>query len=327
MPAPVRGVSRPRSAGPGAGSLASMAGFTVEARGLHGPLPGGGAEGVTVAVEPLLGGEVQAPKQFFESRGGRLAMLRAAGVGTPRSRWWWAPVPAFLITHPTIGPVLVDTAFHSSVEARPAANLGRALARLSRARIGPRRSVAAQLRERDVDPTGLKHVVLTHLHFDHASGIAEYPNATFVLSEIEWRAATEASRPQLQGYRPAHFDYLFDYRTVSFEGQGVRSYASFGRTFDLFGDGSIRLAFTPGHSPGHCSVIARLRDRDFVIAGDAIYTRAQLGGGDPPPRPDDMHRWRRSVRELQQFARTYPDAIIVPGHDPERWAELEDRYE
>ena len=125
-------------------------------------------------------------------------------------------------------------------------------------------------------------------------------------------------RPFLRGYSHAHFDYLFDYRTVDFDRPGISSYASFGRTFDLFGDGSVRLAFTPGHTPGHCSVIARLRDRDFVIAGDAIYTYAQLEGGDPPPRPVDMHNWRRSLRELQQFARTYPQAEIVRGPRPRR---------
>ena len=75
------------------------------------------------------------------------------------------------------------------------------------------------------------------------------------------------------------------------------------------------------------SVIARLRDRDLVIAGDAIYTQTQLEGGDPPPRPLDMHRWRRSLRELQQFARTYPRAEIIPGHDPERWKSVAKSYE
>ena len=126
---------------------------------------------------------------------------------------------------------------------------------------------------------------------------------------------------------PAHYDYLFDYRTIDFDGAGISSYASFGRSFDLFGDGSVRLAYTPGHSAGHCSVIARLRDRDLVIAADAIYTQAQLEGGDPPPQPLDMHRWRRSLRELQQFHRTYPRAEILPGHDPERWKTVAKVYE
>lgn len=304
-----------------------MSKVKAEARPLGGPLPKGGSAGTTVTVEPLLGGEMQAPRGLLESKGGRLANLRMMGIGTPRSKWPWIPIPAFLITHPTAGPFLVDTAFHASVAAKPSANLGRLPASFGRPRIEPGKDVPSQLRERGIDSSQLGLVVMTHLHFDHTSGIAEFPSATFVLAEREWTAATTDPRPTLRGYRPSHFDYLFDYRTVDFDGPGISSYASFGRTFDLFGDGSIRLAFTPGHTEGHCSVIARLRDRDLVIAGDAIYTYAQLGGGDPPPRPVDMHNWQRSLRELQQFARTYPRALIIPGHDTEHWRTLEKRYE
>jgi glyoxylase-like metal-dependent hydrolase (beta-lactamase superfamily II) len=253
--------------------------------------------------------------------------MRALGIGTPRSKWVWAPVPAFLITHPTAGPILVDTAFHGSVAAKPAANLGRVMARVSRARVEPGRDVPSQLRERDIDARRLSTVILTHMHFDHTSGIADYPAATFVVSQREWDAATTDDRPTLRGYNPAHFDYLFDYRTVDFDGPTISSYASFGRTFDLFGDGSIRLAFTPGHTPGHCSVICRLSNRDLVIAGDAIYTYRQLEGGDPPPRPVDEHNWKRSLRELVQFKRTYPQAVIIPGHDADHWPTLDARYE
>lgn len=304
-----------------------MSNVKAEARPLPGPLPKGAKTGATVTVEPLLGGEVHAPRQFFESKGGRLATLRMMGVGTPRSKWLWAPVPAFLITHPSAGPLLVDTAFHGSVAARPSANLGRLMARLAHARLEPGGDLPSQLRKRGIDSGDLGLVVLTHLHFDHSSGIAEYPSATFVLAQREWEAATTDNRPYLRGYRPAHFDYLFNYRTVDFDGPGISSYASFGRTFDLFGDGSVRLAATPGHSAGHQSVICHLRDRDLVIAGDAIYTIGQLGDAPEPPRPLDRHNWRRSMRELQHFARTFPQAVILPGHDPEHWRTVERAYE
>ena len=93
--------------------------------------------------------------------------------------------------------------------------------------------------------------------------------------------------PALQGYRPAHYDFVFDYRTIDFQRGTVNSYATFGRTFDLFGDGSVRLAYTPGHTAGHMCVIARLAQRDFVIGGDCVYTYRQLEGAPPPPRPFD----------------------------------------
>ena len=189
------------------------------------------------------------------------------GVGTPRSQLAEAArSPPILIRHPVAGPFLVDTGLHASVAAKPAENLGRRSTRFSRPRSSPAQDLPAQLRERGVDPKSLRLVVMTHLHFDHTSGMSEFPSATFVITEAEWIAATTDSRPFLRGYRPAHYDYAFDYRTLSYDSDAISSYATFGRTFDLFGDGSVRLASTPGHSAGHQSVICRLRDRDLVIA-------------------------------------------------------------
>lgn len=298
----------------------------AEAKPLAGALAGGGAPGATVVVEPLLGGEMRVPRGLLEGGEGRVSRLRALGVGMPGSQRAWVPVPAFLIHHPNAGAVLVDAAIHPSVEAQPTANLGRAAAAFAGFRM-PHGDLSGQLRARGVDPKRVDTVVMTHLHVDHASGIAELPNATFVLSEREWEAATTVPRPLLHGYRRAHFDYLFDYRTIDFDGPLIDSYASLSRTFDLFGDGSVRLAFTPGHSAGHLSVVARLRAHDFVIAGDAVYTREQLRGRSVQPRAEDMHQWKRSRRELQRFAEGYPTAVIVPGHDPDAWAELKPRYE
>ena len=288
----------------------------AEAKPLTDSLPGGGSVGTTVTVEPLLGGEVRAPRQFFESDGGRLAMLKALGLGVSKSDRWWAPIPAFLIHHPKAGAVLVDTALHPSIATKPAANLGRAVA-LAKWRM-PAGDLPSQLRDRGVDPKSIETVVMTHLHVDHASGIAEFPNATFVLSDREWEAATTVARPLTHGYRRAHYDYLFDYRTIDFGGPLIDSYASFGRTFDLFGDGSVRLAFTPGHTDGHISVIARLRDHDFVIAGDAVWTADQLAGKNRPPRPEDEHQWERSRRELQRFSRGLPRCGGRPRPRPGR---------
>ena len=289
------------------------------------PLPGG-TQGATVAVEPLDTGWFEVPPAYLESAG-RMSSLRMLGIGTPRSRWLTIPVPSFLVTHPSAGPFMVDTGLHPSVTAKPTANLGRLVTSYAKPNLEPGKDVAAQLRSRGMDARDIKTVVMTHMHFDHTSAMSELASASFIVSEPEWDAATTTSRPFMHGYAHAHFDYAFDYRTVSFDGPTVDSYSSFGRTFDLFGDGSVRLAFTPGHTLGHMSLICRLKERDLVIAGDAIYTLGQLEDAAPPPRPEDPHTWRRSQQELKLFKRQYPQAVIIPGHDPETWAALEDRYE
>jgi N-acyl homoserine lactone hydrolase len=299
----------------------------ADKRALDEPLARG-TEGATVVVDVLECGRVTAPPQFFErAAGGRMGELRMLGPLTPRSSWWTVPCPAFLITHPSAGPFVVDTGLHPSVTSKPSANMGRTIAWYGKPELDAGEDLPAQLRSKGIDPKTINTVVMTHLHFDHASGMAEFAGASFILSDTEWEAATTGSRPFFHGYRTKQYDYAFDYRTIDFDGPSVGSYASFGRTFDLFGDGSVRLAYTPGHSAGHTSVICRLRDRDLVIAGDAIYTLAQLDDAAPPPRPEDPHTWRRSLQELQLFHRQYPQAVIIPGHDPRNWPELKQRYE
>ncbi|MGN6216265.1 MAG: N-acyl homoserine lactonase family protein [Solirubrobacterales bacterium] len=298
----------------------------VEPHPLHKPLAGG-SRGAAVAVEPLVAGHVKWPKAMMVSPGGRLLAAKLARALLTGKGAISVPVPAFLIRHPSAGAILVDTGLHPSVATDPKENFG-SLARFGGLVLKPGEDVPAQLRERGLDPGEVPVVVMTHLHLDHTSAISEFPNSTFVVSETEWRAAASGPNPLLNGYRRAHFDYAFDYRTVDFDRANVNSYAGFGRTFDLFGDGSVRLAYTPGHSAGHISVIARLAQRDFVIGGDCVYMLAQLDGSEPgQPRPQDAHNLRRSLQELRLFRRQFPDAVITPGHDPDFYARIERRYE
>jgi glyoxylase-like metal-dependent hydrolase (beta-lactamase superfamily II) len=299
----------------------------TEPKPLHEPLAGG-TPGATVAVEPLIAGSVTWPRTMMERPGGRfetLKLARALLSGSPAAT---VPCPAFLIRHPSAGAILVDTGLHPSIATDGKENFGSLATRFGHPALAAGEDVPAQLRKKGLDPGEIPIVVMTHMHIDHTSAISEFPNSTFVLSEVEWEAAASGPRPLLNGYRRVHFDYAFDYRTVDFDRGGIDSYATFGRTFDLFGDGSLRLAYTPGHSAGHTSVIARLGQRDFVIGGDATYTAAQLDGDAPlAPRPFDAHNYRRSLQELKLFKREFPNAIVTPGHDPEFFAALSGRYE
>ena len=299
----------------------------IEAKPLHEPLAGG-TPGATVSVEPILAGTITWPLTMMERPGGRLETLklvRSLLTGKPAAT---VPCPAFLIRHPSVGAILVDTGLHPSVATDGEENMGRLAARFGNPALAAGADVPAQLRNRGLDPGEIPIVVMTHMHLDHTSAISEFPNSTFVLSEVEWEAATTGSKPLLNGYRRAHFDYAFDYRTIDFDRGGIDSYASFGRCFDLFADGSVRLAYTPGHSAGHISLILRLKERDFVIGGDAVYTEGQLDGSAPlAPRPFDAHNYRRSIQELKLFKREYPGAIVTPGHDPSFYAKLGARYE
>jgi glyoxylase-like metal-dependent hydrolase (beta-lactamase superfamily II) len=300
--------------------------MAAEPRRAELPLPGG-RDGATVRVHPLLCGRMLAPPALFHREEGRLARMKAYGIRVPRDELIDVPVQAFLVEHPGAGPVLVDTGFHPAVAVEPKGAMGRAGGLVFKEiRMDPEQSVQAHLRERGIDPATVRTVVMTHLHSDHASGIAEFPGATFVVSAEEWDAASKGR--DLEGYVRRQYDHGFDWRTIGFEReQALDSYATFGRAADLFGDGSVRLLFTPGHTAGHCSVLLRLRGRELLLTGDAAYTQRTIRETALPYLMDDEHRFKRSLREIQLFAENNPGAVVITGHDMPAWRVLDSVYE
>src|SRR5262245_15103214 len=212
-------------------------GISVEPTPLHEPLAGG-TRGATVAVEPLIAGHVDFPREMMVSPGGRFVTAKLAKALFLGSDSNVVPVPAFLIRHPSAGAILVDTGLHPSIATDPRQNFGSLGTRFGSPTLEAGEDVPSQLRKRGFESGEAPIVVMTHLHLDHTSAISEFPHATFVVSATEWQAAAHGSSPMTNGYRRAHYDYAFDYRTVDFSRDNIDSYASFGRTFDLFGDGS-----------------------------------------------------------------------------------------
>jgi glyoxylase-like metal-dependent hydrolase (beta-lactamase superfamily II) len=283
----------------------------------------GGREGATVVLHPMICAEMASPPDFMAMTGGRFKALRS--MRSPREGWIAVPIVAFLVEHPGVGRILIDTGFHPSVAVDPKQNLGRLYARLFEIDMKPERAIPAQLRSRGIDPSEIKVVVMTHLHHDHASAISEFTEATFVLGEGEW-ASFMAPRPAFRGYVRSHAAHAVDYREVVYSGRAIDSYSTFGRSFDLFGDGSVRLVYTPGHSEGHQSLVLRLKDREALVAGDAIYFLKTLTDERRGFAMADEHNWRRSLREVQLYHRENPDALVIPGHDPDVWSKLEPSY-
>jgi N-acyl homoserine lactone hydrolase len=285
----------------------------------------GGVEDAGVVVHPLRVAQMLAMPHFLQRPSGPLATLRGLGVHTPRSRWTPVPILAYLVEHPGAGPVLVDTGFPAAVADEGARALGRAAALAYRVEMRRDEVVTEQLRARGVDPIDVKVVVMTHLHYDHASAVADFPQATFIVDADEWRAAHSGGFTR--GYAPKLFAHSFDWREIDFDDPRVTSFATFGRTVDLFGDGAIRLLSTPGHSKGHMSVLVRLESgRELLLTADAAYARRTIDEELVPVLVDDVHRYRRSLREIRRYLEQTPSAEVICGHDAEGWPDVRERY-
>ena len=286
---------------------------------LEAPLPGG-SKGAEVPVHPLLTAEAPAGEVYFERPRGRLAMARgfAQLLRTPKAERLDLPLPAFLVEHPTAGLFMIDTGvspLHAQQRAQD--DVGRAAATLFSARMRPDQAAGEQVRALGHDPPAIGLVVMTHLHWDHLGGAEQFPGAEFLAARAEW-----ADPPSMtKGTVPRHREAVRRWRLLD-DAAPSEPHRGLSRTWDLFGDGSVRLAWTPGHSPGHLSVVLRLRGgRPCLLTADAAYTRDTIEARQVPLLCPDVPTYLRSLDELRAYVAQAPDALVLAGHDPYRWAE------
>jgi len=166
----------------------------------------------------------------------------------------------------------------------------------------------AQLGRLGIEPGGIRYVVQTHPHIDHTGALGHFPGATVVVHARELEAARAAESPAGSGY--VHADY---------DRPELRWQAASGQ-LDLFGDGTIRLIETPGHSAGHMSLLLALEEAGPVLlTADAADNRAQWEGRAHPRALFSREQAAQSLELLRRLA-DQTKALIVHGHDPENWA-------
>ena len=274
-----------------------------------------------VEVDVMVTAWLRMPHGYVFRADGGNRVTQALGVVRPGGETLRAPCLAYVVRHPTAGTILVDTGFHPDARESLRADFGARMALVFRGLDHPGQSYEEQLRDRGVEPTEVERVVMTHLHVDHTSGMRLLPNARFVCSREEWRAATGRGAGG-RGYVAGHLPAEERMDLVDLEARG-EPHGPFATTIDLLGDGSIRLISTPGHTRGHMSLLLRVAgDRQVLIVGDAVYTLRSMREEILPMLTYGDDVYLRSLRELKAFAEQEPDAILVPTHDPEAWREL-----
>jgi glyoxylase-like metal-dependent hydrolase (beta-lactamase superfamily II) len=222
-------------------------------------------------------------------------------------------VPVFLIEHPK-GLVLVDTGLNPGVRADPLGYWGEA-ARMVRPSLAEGEDVAAQLKRRGFDPSRVRYVINTHLHVDHAGGNPLVPKGQYLIRREESEAAYDASgKSQVGTYIRGEFDHRDRHVLVDSD------------ELDLYGDRSIIVLKTAGHTQGHQSVMLRFAgNRKVVLAGDACFMKEQLATQEVPGFVWDAGAYRSSLARLAELA-ARDCALFVAGHDPLEWERLPESY-
>ena len=153
----------------------------------------------------------------------------------------------YLIHHSSEGYLLWDTGISDSVAAFPDGQLVPAVGQTwHRAQ-----TLVAALAAIGVRPADLRYVAVSHVHPDHVGNVEEFPDATLIIQKAEWDyAMTLPQKP----FSPEH-------KAQTIEGDK-----------DLFGDGSVVILSTPGHTPGHQSLkVALPRTGTVLLTGDAVH--------------------------------------------------------
>ena len=210
------------------------------------------------------------------------------------------PVSSYLIVHPR-GNALFDTGIHCDALADPVGRLRKRVAGLFQIRSKHGEDVVSQLAGLGLLPEDIQFVVTSHFHFDHCGCNSSFPRATFLVQ----RAEMEIARSEGSRYNKKDWDHPLDYRLLDGE-------------HDLFGDGSVVILPTPGHTAGHQSLWIRAGGQQLVLTSDAAYTREHLDQTIVPGNAFNVGEMTHSLGVLRDL-RDRRGVALLYGHDAEQW--------
>ena len=237
------------------------------------------------------------------------------------SRRWLTgrPINVYVIEH-TDGIVLFDTGQDraSVTDPRyfPDGPNGLIYRRLARFHISDDETLTAGLARLGYRPQDVATAVISHLHQDHIGGVREIPDADLLVSAEEWRSL---HRPmaEARGFLRDHIDVPgLRWSPVELTPLDDPSLAPFTTGRDLFGDGSLVLLPTPGHTHGSMSMLVRRRETvPLLLVGDLTYDihafeRGRTGG---VGSRNQLRKTRDKVLELRA---NNPGLQILAAHDP-----------
>jgi glyoxylase-like metal-dependent hydrolase (beta-lactamase superfamily II) len=158
-----------------------------------------------------------------------------------------------------------------------------------------KKTLAAQLAEIGVKPSDVRYLALSHSHGDHVGNVSLFPQATLVVQKAEYDWPDPLGVPRFNK----------DMKVIKAEGD-----------HDVFGDGSVRLISTPGHSPGHqCLLVKLSKTGALLLSGDAVHTKANW---DNKRAPIQNFNHAQSLATLDRMAAVLKEhnAQLWIGHEP-----------
>lgn len=140
------------------------------------------------------------------------------------------------------------------------------------------KALAGQLEQLGVKPSDVKYVAVSHTHPDHIGNIEVFPHAMLLVQKVEyeWPGASNAPR-----FKPEH-------PVTKLEGD-----------YDVFGDGSVTIIATRGHTPGHQSLLVKLpKTGALVLSGNAVHFKDNWENRGVPSINTDKDKTLASMQRI-----------------------------
>jgi glyoxylase-like metal-dependent hydrolase (beta-lactamase superfamily II) len=227
---------------------------------------------------------------------------------------WTEPLPiyAFVIEHPE-GLIVVDTGETARVAEpgyfpwwHPYYRYG------LRECVQPEEEIGPQMRRLGFDTKDVRWVLLTHLHTDHAGGLAHFPTSEHLVSRREY-ADARGVKGLLRGYPSNRWPRWFRPTLIDMQPE---SFAPFSSSYRVTQAGDVLFVPTPGHTAGHLSVVATTPEATYFLAGDVSYTQELMLREQIDGVANDRATDRRTLHQVHAFCRA-TSAVYLPSHDPD----------
>ncbi len=261
---------------------------------------------------------------------------RGPGAIAERGSGWQRrtfPALSVALRHPAHGWTLYDTGYDPRYFEMLRDWTHRPLQWLLPASLPPEEQLERRMAHAGLDADDFRRVIVSHFHLDHIAGLHLFPRAALVFAEEAWRSVERLSGWRAAGvvYHPAAIDREgIATRGKALRNEDARPWRGFPLTWDLFGDGSLRLVALPGHARGQLGAVFRRAPdgREIFLVSDTCWTRGNLRGKPPGALArflmDDPTVFHETLLRLEKFAAAYPETLLVPSHCAETIAGLKD---
>lgn len=182
-----------------------------------------------------------------------------------------------LVVETEAGLTLVDTGYGLEDVRHPEGRITKPMMAMLNVHLREQDTAIRQLEALGHKASDVRHIVLTHLDFDHAGGLEDFPNATVHVMDAEFVDATgprDAFLPRNR-YRPMQFDEVRDWKR--YKGASGEKWYGFDAVRQLEGlPPEILMIPLPGHTHGHAGIAIDTHDGWLLHAGDAYFYRGEV---------------------------------------------------